>query len=163
MAPEAGTATQTAREVGQIVPNPVARKKILLADDHHLILDALRAMMSADFDVAAVDNSEAFMDAAMSFQPDVAILDISMPGGDGLTTARRVLERSPYLPIIFLSMYAEPLYIDQAAQVGAKGIFVKGGSCARTVRGDPRSAGRRKSASVSRTRARVLHHFSRKE
>lgn len=125
MAPEAGTATQTAREVGHIVPNPVARKKILLADDHHLILDALRAMMSADFDVAAVDNSEAFMDAAMSFQPDVAILDISMPGGDGLTTAKRVLERSPYLPIIFLSMYAEPLYIDQAAQVGAKGFLSK--------------------------------------
>jgi DNA-binding NarL/FixJ family response regulator len=125
LTPEAGTATQTAQEVRQVVPKSAARKKILLADDHHLILDALRAMMSGDFDVVAVDNSQSFMDAASSFQPDLAILDISMPGGDGLTTARRVLERSPELPIVFLSMYAEPVYVEQAAQVGAKAFLSK--------------------------------------
>lgn len=99
--------------------------KILLADDHHLILDALGAMMSNEFNILAVDSSQAFMEAVERFQPDVAILDISMPGGDGFVTARKALERLPSLPIMFLSMYADSTYMDQAAQVGAKAYISK--------------------------------------
>lgn len=99
--------------------------KILLADDHHLILDALRAMMKNDFNVLAVDNSQSFINAVECFQPDIAILDVSMPGGDGFVTARKVLERQPQLPIVFLSMYADSSYLDQAAQVGAKAYLSK--------------------------------------
>jgi DNA-binding NarL/FixJ family response regulator len=102
-----------------------SRPKVLLADDHHLLLDALRTMMSGDFEVMAVDNSASFIDAVESFQPNVAILDINMPGGDGFTTARRALERNPNLPIVFLSMYAEPRYVDQAAHLGAKASLTK--------------------------------------
>lgn len=102
-----------------------SRPKVLLADDHHLLLDALRTMMSGDFEVMAVDNSTSFIEAVESFQPNVAILDINMPGGDGFTTARRALERRPSLPIVFLSMYAEPRYVDQAAHVGAKAYLSK--------------------------------------
>lgn len=102
-----------------------ARPKILLGDDHHLILDALRTMMSGDFEVAAVDNSNSFIEAVQTFEPDVAILDINMPGGDGFSTARKALEQRPSLPIVFLSMYGEPRYIDQAAQVGAKAYLSK--------------------------------------
>ncbi len=105
--------------------NPTNRTKVLLADDHHLILDALRAMMSNDFDVVAVDNSQAFIEAVEKFQPDVAILDINMPGGNGFTTAKKVLEQRPSLPIVFLSMYAEPTYVEQASQVGAKAYLSK--------------------------------------
>lgn len=99
--------------------------KILLADDHHLILDALEAMMSNEFDILAVDSSHAFMEAVEQFKPDVAILDVSMPGGDGFITARKALERLPGLPIMFLSMYADSSYMDQAAQVGAKAYISK--------------------------------------
>lgn len=99
--------------------------KILLADDHHLILDALRAMMKNEFDVLAVDNSQAFINAVEAFHPDMAILDVSMPGADGFITARKVLERQPSLPIVFLSMYADSSYVDQAAQVGAKAYLSK--------------------------------------
>ncbi len=102
-----------------------SRTKVLLADDHHLILDALRAMMSNDFDVFAVDNSESFIDAVETFQPDIGILDINMPGGDGFTTAKKVLNLNPNLPIVFLSMYGEPQYLSQAAQVGAKAYLSK--------------------------------------
>ncbi len=96
-----------------------------MADDHHLILDALQAIMQNDYEMRAVDSSEAFMNAAEEFQPDVAILDVSMPGPDGFVTARKILERRPALPIIFLSMYAEPSYRDRAAQVGAKAYLSK--------------------------------------
>lgn len=104
---------------------PPTLPKVLLADDHHLILDALQAMMKSEFDICAVDNSQAFINAVDEFQPDVAILDVSMPGGDGFVTARKVLERQPSLPIVFLSMYADPSYLDQAAQVGAKAYLSK--------------------------------------
>jgi DNA-binding NarL/FixJ family response regulator len=99
--------------------------KVLLGDDHHLILDALGAMMRDHFDVLAVDNSQAFVNAVDEFHPDIAILDVSMPGGDGFITARKVLERRPELPIVFLSMHNEPSYMDQAAQVGAKAYLSK--------------------------------------
>ncbi|MBV8071596.1 MAG: response regulator transcription factor [Acidobacteriaceae bacterium] len=106
------------------IPQPTL-PKVLLADDHHLILDALGAMMKSEFNVLAVDNSQAFIEAVDSFKPDVAILDVSMPGGDGFITARKVLERSPTLPIVFLSMYADSSYVDQAAQMGAKAYLSK--------------------------------------
>lgn len=105
-------------------PSPTL-PRLLLADDHHLILDALQAMMKDDFEIRAVDNSQAFISAAEEFQPDLAVLDVSMPGGDGFSTARTVLERRPALPIVFLSMHAEASYADQAAQVGAKAYLSK--------------------------------------
>jgi DNA-binding NarL/FixJ family response regulator len=99
--------------------------KVLLADDHHLILDAMQAMMKEQFNVFAVDNSQSFLQAVTSFQPDIAILDISMPGGDGFVTGRKVLELRPSLPLVFLSMYTDSSYIEQAAQVGAKAYLSK--------------------------------------
>jgi len=106
------------------VPSSI-RPKLLMADDHHLILDALQVMMKDQFQVLAVDNCQAFLNAAEEFQPDLAVLDVSMPGGDGFVTARKALELRPELPIVFLSMYADPSYVDQAAQVGAKAYLSK--------------------------------------
>lgn len=110
---------QAAAETGPGLP------RLLMADDHHLILDALGAIMKREFDVLAVDTSQAFISAVDRFNPDVAVLDVSMPGVDGFTTARAVLERRPELPIVFLSMYAEPAYAEQAARIGAKAYLSK--------------------------------------
>jgi len=96
-----------------------------MADDHHLILDALGAIMKREFDVVAVDTSQAFIAAVDRVNPDIAVLDVSMPGVDGFTTARTVLERRPDLPIVFLSMYGEPAYAEQAARIGAKAYLSK--------------------------------------
>jgi DNA-binding NarL/FixJ family response regulator len=107
-------------------PEPApALPRLLMADDHHLILDALGAMMKREFDVLAVDSSQAFIGAVDEFKPDIAVLDVSMPGADGFTTARTVLERQPDLPIVFLSMYGEPAYAEQAARIGAKAYLSK--------------------------------------
>ena len=104
---------------------PLPLPKVLLGDDHPLILDALSQMMKEHFNVCTVDNCESFIDAADNFNPDVAVLDISMPGGDGFTTARRTLERHPNLPIVFLSMHTDAIYKEQAAKVGAKAFVSK--------------------------------------
>lgn len=102
-----------------------ALPKLLMADDHHLILDALGAIMKREFDVLAVDTSQAFISALDEFKPDIAVLDVGLPGVDGFATARTVLERYPNLPIVFLSMYAEPAYAEQAARIGAKAYLSK--------------------------------------
>ncbi len=115
----------TSENVHPVITEENRRPKVLLGDDHHLILDALRTMLGSDFEIATVDNSTSFIDAVETFQPNVAILDINMPGGDGFTTARKVLERRPELPIVFLSMYAEPRYVDEAAYLGAKAYLSK--------------------------------------
>jgi DNA-binding NarL/FixJ family response regulator len=109
----------------QSLPSPTQLPRLLLADDHHLILDALETMMRQEFNVLSVDNSQAFIDAADNFRPDVAILDVGLPGGDGFVTARKVLDRQPSLPIMFLSMHSDSSYVDRAAQVGAKAYVSK--------------------------------------
>jgi DNA-binding NarL/FixJ family response regulator len=101
------------------------RPRLLMADDHHVILDALGVMMKDEFDVLAVDSAQAVINAVEEFHPDLAMLDVNLPGGDGFTTARKLLEIQPQLPIVFLSMYADSNYIDQAAQVGAKAYISK--------------------------------------
>ena len=102
-----------------------ALPKVLIADDHHLILDALKQMMTPNYNIVAVDNSQAVIDAVDRFQPDVAILDVNMPGGDGFSTAKTILQRQPSLPIVFLSMYGDPKFVGQAAQLGAKAYLSK--------------------------------------
>src|SRR5438309_1459773 len=109
----------------QALENAPGLPRLLMADDHHLILDALGAIMKREFEVLAVDTSQAFIAALDQFNPDVAVLDVSMPGVDGFTTAKAVLDRRPDLPIVFLSMYAEPAYAEQAARIGAKAYLSK--------------------------------------
>jgi DNA-binding NarL/FixJ family response regulator len=99
--------------------------KVLVADDHHLILDALRVMMRPQFEVMAVDNCQAFVNAVDFFRPDVAILDVSMPDGDGFVTAKKALERQPSLALMFLSTYQSAEYVNRAAELGAKAYLSK--------------------------------------
>jgi DNA-binding NarL/FixJ family response regulator len=106
------------------IENP-GRPRLLMADDHLIILDALGAMMKNDFEIFAVDSCNAFLNAVDVFKPDVAILDVNMPGGDGFSTARKVLEDHPELPIVFLSMYFDRSYAEQAARIGAKAYLSK--------------------------------------
>jgi DNA-binding NarL/FixJ family response regulator len=104
---------------------PIPLPKVLLGDDHPLILDALSEMMKGSFNVFTADNCQSFIEAVDEVRPDLAVLDISMPGGDGFSTARRTLERHPKLPIVFLSMHTDAMYKEQAAKVGAKAFVSK--------------------------------------
>ena len=108
-----------------LAPVKPATPRVLMADDHHLILDALGAMMKDDFEVQAVDSCQAFLERVEGFKPDVAVLDVNMPGGDGFTTARKVRQLWPDLPIVFLSMYSDSSYREQAARLGAKAYLSK--------------------------------------
>lgn len=101
------------------------RRKILFADDHHLVLDALAFMASPDYEVQAVDNLRAFEESVDRFCPDLAVLDVRMPDGDGFESARRVLERHPETKIMFLSMHTEPKIVKRAIDSGAQAYLSK--------------------------------------
>lgn len=107
------------------------RTRVLLADDHTLVRAGIRALLETIAGVEVVaeaDDGHATLKLIEKHQPDVALLDISMPGLNGLEVMRRVASQSPRTRIIVLSMYADATYVRQALAAGAAGYLLKGGS-----------------------------------
>ena len=103
--------------------------RILLVDDQEMMREALAQHLSAQsgFEVvASVSNHELAVDAAKETQPDVALLDIEVPGLDCFAAARAIGEASPHTRVIFLSAFCRDHYIEQALEVNASGYIVKG-------------------------------------
>jgi len=101
------------------------RRKLLFADDHQLVLDAVTFVAGPHFEVKTTDTLKSFEEFVLSFEPDLAILDIRMPDGDGFEAAKRVLDRKPDQKIIFLSMHTEPRVVKKAMDLGARGYLSK--------------------------------------
>jgi DNA-binding NarL/FixJ family response regulator len=102
-----------------------ARPKLLFVDDHHLVLDALVCMTSPQFEVRTADTFRGLEEGVASFLPDLAILDVRMPDGDGYEAAQRVLEKRPDQKLMFLSMHTESSFVKRALDVGAMGYVSK--------------------------------------
>ncbi len=102
-----------------------SKPKLLFADDHHLVLDALSFMASSEYEVRAVDSAKAFEQEIERFCPDLAILDIRLPDGDGIEVASRVLAQRPGLKLMFLSMHTEPSFVKRAVDAGAQAYLSK--------------------------------------
>ena len=101
------------------------RPKLLFVDDHHLVLDALVCMTSPQFEVRTADSFRGLEEGVASFMPDLAILDVRMPDGDGYEAAQRVLERRPEQKLMFLSMHTDSSFVKRALDVGAMGYVSK--------------------------------------
>jgi len=102
--------------------------RILLADDHQIIRDGLEALIDSNDGylviAKAVDGREA-VEMASTHQPDVIIMDIGMPGLNGIEAARQMLAERKDAKIIALSMLKEKKYVSQMLQAGAKGYLIK--------------------------------------
>lgn len=102
------------------------RPSLLLADDHPTMLSTVSAMLAPHFDVlAAVNDGKAALDAALCEAPDLAVLDIRMPGLDGILTARELKQRHPDVKIAFLTGQEDDDYVSEALAAGATGYIVK--------------------------------------
>ena len=100
--------------------------RIILADDHPAFLEQVRLLLSEEFDiVAAVDNGEATVEAVTHLQPDVAILDISMPRLSGLEALARLHTAGDRTPIVILTMHEGPEFQSAARTAGATGYVIK--------------------------------------
>ncbi len=101
---------------------------ILLADDHQLVRQGLRALLAAEPDYTVVGEAANGLEVAPlveELQPDVLIIDLMMPGLNGLEVTRRISQRAPETRIIILSMHADEEYVRQALHRGAAGYLLK--------------------------------------
>jgi len=106
-------------------------KRILLVDDHSLFREGLRAIIRRDTRFAVVaeaGNADDGMQAAREFQPDIALIDISLPGRSGIDLAREMRGKIPHVRIIMVSMFARPELVKEAVEAGAAGYVNKGAS-----------------------------------
>jgi len=102
--------------------------RLLLADDQAMVRSALAALLSLepDFEVVAeVGRGDEVVAAATAHQPDVALLDIEMPGLDGLAAAATLAHETPAVRVIILTTFGRPGYLRRAMESGALGFVVK--------------------------------------
>jgi DNA-binding NarL/FixJ family response regulator len=102
--------------------------RVLLADDHHLVRAGIRALLESLPDVEIVaeagDGQEALA-ALVRTKPDIALVDISMPGLNGLELAQRASREIPETRLVILSVHGDASHVAQALRAGAKGYLVK--------------------------------------
>jgi two-component system response regulator DesR len=102
--------------------------RILLAEDQAMVRGALSALLQLEDDlevVAEVSQGDQVLPAAVKAQPDIALLDIEMPGGDGLSAAEALHKRLPSCRIVILTTFGRSGYLRRAMESGAIGFLLK--------------------------------------
>ena len=117
--------------------DPPEAKRIVIVDDHPLFRKGLQELIHSDGAFAvcgeASDAAEA-MDVIRQLKPDLAIVDLSLPGANGIELIKNIRAEFPKLPILVLSMYDESLYAVRALRAGADGYVMKHEAMANVVR-----------------------------
>ena len=102
--------------------------RVLLAEDQAMVRGALAALLSLEEDIEVVAEAargDEVVPAALSTQPDVALVDIEMPGGDGLHAAQALRERLPSCRVVILTTFGRSGYLRRAMESGAVGFLLK--------------------------------------
>jgi two-component system, NarL family, invasion response regulator UvrY len=101
--------------------------RVLIVDDHPIIISGCRALLETDPSVElfeARDGATGFV-AFFDCRPDVALIDINLPGPSGLELLRRILQRAPEARLVIFSMNDDPVVAARAIEAGAKGYIAK--------------------------------------
>jgi DNA-binding NarL/FixJ family response regulator len=104
------------------------RLRILLADDHAIVRQGLKLLIDAQPDMTVVGEAadgDAAMAQAQALQPDIVVMDVSMPGTNGLTATRTLKERQPALVVLVLTRHDEDRYLQELLRAGASGYVLK--------------------------------------
>jgi DNA-binding NarL/FixJ family response regulator len=105
------------------------RPTILLADDYTPFFKVFRRLLEPEFEViGTVEDGQALIDAAIRLTPDIIVSDIGMPNINGFEALRHLIAILPDVRFIFLTIYNEPAFIEEAQRAGASGYVDK--SCA---------------------------------
>jgi len=102
--------------------------RVLLADDHTVVLEGLRALLAAQGDIAVVGEAQTGRQAvrlAGELLPDVIVIDIAMPLLNGLEAARQILAAHSDAKLLILSAHCDDAYVEQALELGAAGYVTK--------------------------------------
>jgi DNA-binding NarL/FixJ family response regulator len=110
---------------------------VVLVDDHPVVRSGLRMMLEATGRyeiVAEAEDGETAVDAVVSEQPDVVVMELDLPGMDGIEATRRIQSRAPSVAILVLSMLEDDASVLAAMRAGARGYSIKGAQPADVVR-----------------------------
>lgn len=102
--------------------------KIMLVDDHAVVRAGYQMLMKSSSNMEVVAEAESGEEACRlytSHQPDVVVMDLSLPGIGGLEAIRRILARDPKAVILAFSMHEDVIFVEQALQAGARGYLTK--------------------------------------
>jgi DNA-binding NarL/FixJ family response regulator len=107
---------------------PTAKRRVFLVDDHPVLRTGLGRLIDDQPDLAMCGEAESPVEAMRllpAAKPDVAIVDLTLKGGDGLELCKQIRERFSTLPILVISMHDESLYAERALKAGARGYVMK--------------------------------------
>jgi DNA-binding NarL/FixJ family response regulator len=116
----------------RFLPNKVNRMtpiKLMIADDHRLFREGIKALLAVTDDIEIVGEAEdggSTIEKCLELQPDVILMDINMPGLNGIQATARILERQPQSRIVMLTMLEDDASVFHAMRAGARGYLLKG-------------------------------------
>ena len=105
--------------------------RVLIADDHAVVREGIRHVLSLDADFEVVGEASggiAAIELTLSLEPDVIVLDLSMPDLPGLDAARRIRQSAPRTAVLILSIHDHPEYVRRSIEAGAQGYLRKDSS-----------------------------------
>ena len=105
-----------------------AKIRVLLADDHALVRRGFRRMLEDDPAIEVVGeaaNGDEAIALTASLKPDVVVMDVAMPGTNGLAATRKILAESPRVAVLMLSMHSEETLVRQSLDTGVRGYILK--------------------------------------
>lgn len=108
----------------------------MIADDHPIFRGGLRTIVEKEAGfrvVAEAEDGRSALDQIVEHQPDVAILDLDMPGMDGFTVARELAKKDTPTRIVILTMHKDEMHFNQAVDLGIRGYLIKDGAAAEAV------------------------------
>jgi DNA-binding NarL/FixJ family response regulator len=103
----------------------MSRLSILLADDHKMFSEGLRSLLQDEYQLTTVEDGQALVDVAGRLDPDVIIVDISMPVLNGFDAVRKLKKEGCSAKVIFLTMHADADLVAEALRCGASGYVLK--------------------------------------
>jgi DNA-binding NarL/FixJ family response regulator len=104
----------------------MSRPRILIADDHRIVVEGLKRLLDPEFDVlGAVADGRELLAAAEKLRPDVIVADISMPNLNGIEAARQIKKVHEKMKVVFLTMHPDVAYAASAFEAGASGYVLK--------------------------------------
>ena len=115
------------RGLGALIQESRMRRiRVLLADDHKIVLDGLRSLLEPTFDlVGMVEDGRALVSAVEQLRPDVIVVDISMPLLNGIEAVRQIKKLDSQVKVVFLTMHPDVTYAIRAFEAGASGFVLK--------------------------------------
>jgi DNA-binding NarL/FixJ family response regulator len=136
--------------------------RVLVADDHRLFRDGVRALLAVTPDIEIVGeaaDADTAASLALELRPDVVLMDLQMPGGGGLAATARVVEGAPDIAVLVLTMFEDDDSVFAAVRAGARGYVLKDSEAEDLVRA-VRSAARGEAIFGRSVAARMLRWFA---